>query len=108
MSTNDPAGRVSDRRTRRTALADDRGSAAMFALPDPSVIARLANEFFAALPSNAAVRKMWARAPPLVPPPARFQQFRRRRGASGRDGAWRHDPKRSRIPRRSRFDWLTF
>jgi hypothetical protein len=27
----------------------------MFALPDPSVITRLANEFFAALPSNAAV-----------------------------------------------------
>ena len=38
-----------------SALADDRGSAAMFALPDPSVIARLANEFFAALPASAAV-----------------------------------------------------
>ena len=58
MSTSDPG---SDRSAERaapvdqgTALADDRGSAAMFALPDPSVIARLANEFFAALPSNAA------------------------------------------------------
>ena len=54
MSTNDPG--TSDRSPDQgTALADDRGSAAMFALPDPSVIARLANEFFAALPSNAAV-----------------------------------------------------
>lgn len=54
MSTNDPG--TSDRSPDQgTALADDRGSAAMFALPDPLVIARLANEFFAALPSNAAV-----------------------------------------------------
>src|SRR5450631_2827441 len=34
------------------ALPDDGSSAAMFALPDPAVIARLANEFFAALPVN--------------------------------------------------------
>src|ERR1700693_4323640 len=61
MSTNDPS--TSDRSPERvdpadqgsTALADDHGSAAMFALPDPAVIARLANEFFAALPVNAAV-----------------------------------------------------
>jgi cysteine desulfurase / selenocysteine lyase len=54
MSTNDPG--TSDRAPEQgSALADDRGSAAMFTLPDPGVIARLANEFFAALPSNAAV-----------------------------------------------------
>src|SRR6202162_533756 len=59
MSTNDPS--TSDRSPERvdpadqgsTALADDSGSAAMFALPDPAVIARLANEFFIALPGNA-------------------------------------------------------
>jgi cysteine desulfurase / selenocysteine lyase len=57
MSTNDPG--TSDRSPDQgTTLADDRGSAAMFALPDPSVIARLANEFFAALPSNAAVPEL--------------------------------------------------
>ena len=32
------------------AVPDDGSSVAMFALPDPAVIARLANEFFAALP----------------------------------------------------------
>ena len=55
MSTNDPG--TSDRSPDpgSNAPADDRGSATMFALPDPGVIARLANEFFAALPSNAAV-----------------------------------------------------
>jgi cysteine desulfurase / selenocysteine lyase len=54
MSTNDPG--TSDRSPDQgSALADDRGSAAMFALPDPSAIARLANEFFAALPLNAPV-----------------------------------------------------
>jgi cysteine desulfurase / selenocysteine lyase len=54
MSTNDPG--TSDRSPDNvSALAEDRGSATMFALPDPSIIARLANEFFAALPSNAAV-----------------------------------------------------
>jgi cysteine desulfurase/selenocysteine lyase len=50
----------------------------MFALPDPSVIARLANEFFAALPSNvAAPENVGASAPgrastssvPMVPSP---------------------------------------
>ena len=81
MSTNDPG--TSDRSPDpgSTAPADDRGSATMFALPDSSVIARLANEFFAALPSNAAVpENVGARAParattgpgPMVPssPPA--------------------------------------
>ena len=81
MSTNDPG--TSDRSPDpgSTAPADDRGSATMFALPDSSVIARLANEFFAALPSNAAVpENVGASAParattgpgPMVPssPPA--------------------------------------
>ena len=83
MSTNDPG--TSDRSPDpgSTALADDRGSAAMFALPDPSVIARLANEFFAALPSNAAVpENVGASAParattgpvPIVPSFARRRQ----------------------------------
>jgi cysteine desulfurase / selenocysteine lyase len=55
MSTNDPG--TSDRSpgSGSPVQADDRGSATMFALPDPSVIARLANEFFAALPANAVV-----------------------------------------------------
>jgi cysteine desulfurase / selenocysteine lyase len=63
MSTNDPGTRdavVSDRSPERVApqdhsiaQADDHGSAAIFALPDPVVIARLANEFFAALPGNS-------------------------------------------------------
>jgi cysteine desulfurase / selenocysteine lyase len=54
MSTNDPG--TSDRPADpgSAAVADDHGSAAMFALPDPAVIARLANEFFAALPVSAA------------------------------------------------------
>src|ERR1700690_881214 len=65
MSTSDPGS--SDRGAKnpgpaeRTAVADqgpaalpdDGGSAAIFALPDPAVIARLANQFFAALPGNA-------------------------------------------------------
>jgi len=47
-----------------TALADDSGSEAMFALPDPAVIARLANEFFAALPGSATTPdKVGASAP---------------------------------------------
>ena len=63
MSTSDPGTRDSGTRNRTsaerapdegsTAAADDTGSAPMFALPDPAVIARLANEFFAALPGNA-------------------------------------------------------
>jgi cysteine desulfurase / selenocysteine lyase len=61
MSTNDPgtSDRTPDQPTpadqASTAVTDDRVSAAMFALPDPSVIARLANEYFAALPANASV-----------------------------------------------------
>jgi cysteine desulfurase / selenocysteine lyase len=65
MSTSDPGS--SDRgannpgSAERTAVADpgsaalpdDGGSAAIFPLPDPAVIARLANQFFAALPGNA-------------------------------------------------------
>jgi len=55
MSTSDPG--TSDRAPERTApadqdstaLADHHGSAAMFTLSDPAVIARLANEFFSAL-----------------------------------------------------------
>jgi cysteine desulfurase / selenocysteine lyase len=43
---------------------DDSGSAAMFALPDPAVITRLANEFFAALPASvAAPENVGASAP---------------------------------------------
>src|ERR1700687_2255772 len=65
MSTSDPGttdpGTTDRRSAERVALADQGlgaptdnvGSAAMFALPDPSVIARLANEFFAALPGSA-------------------------------------------------------
>ncbi len=55
MSTNDPA---SAERTalssapETVALAGENPSPGMFALPDPAVIARLANEFFAALPGN--------------------------------------------------------
>ena len=73
MSTNDPG--TTDRSPERTApanqsstaLADDHGSAAMFALPDPSVIARLANEFFAALPASAATpENVGASAPARV------------------------------------------
>jgi cysteine desulfurase/selenocysteine lyase len=74
MSTSDPG--TSDRRSAdRSALADqtaaapmdDSGSAAMFALPDPAVIARLANEFFAALPGNAATpENVGASAPARV------------------------------------------
>jgi cysteine desulfurase / selenocysteine lyase len=52
MSTNDPG--TSDRSAERAAPADDHGSAPVFALPDPAVISRLANEFFAALPASAA------------------------------------------------------
>ena len=60
MSTSDPG---SDRGSgERSALADhdsgapaaDKGSATLLALPDPAVIARLANEFFAALPGSQA------------------------------------------------------
>jgi cysteine desulfurase/selenocysteine lyase len=58
MSTNDPgsdrsAERAASADQNSTALADDHGTAAMFALPDPAVIARLANELFAALPGSA-------------------------------------------------------
>ena len=60
MSTSDPG--TSDRAPERTApadqdstaLADHHGSATMFTLSDPAVIARLANEFFSALPGGAA------------------------------------------------------
>src|SRR5258707_910430 len=64
MSTSDPGTSEPGTTNRRSAgpsgLADqaagaptdDSGSAAMFALPDPAVIARLANEFFAALPGS--------------------------------------------------------
>ena len=45
------------------ALTGDSLSAAIASLPDPAVIARLANEFFAALPANL----LRARATPLVP-----------------------------------------
>ena len=38
-------------------------SVAMLALPDPAVIARLANEFFAALPGNATPENVGASAP---------------------------------------------
>ena len=61
------------------APADDRGSAAMFALPDPAVIARLANEFFAALPANAADSGKCGRERPRSchhgPGVQRFRQF---------------------------------
>jgi cysteine desulfurase / selenocysteine lyase len=76
MSTNDPG--TSDRSPDQETALTDRGSAAMFVLPDPSVIARLANEFFAALPSNAAApENVGASAPdrattssvPMVPSP---------------------------------------
>ena len=66
MSTSDPAS--AERSTppdvqnsgRRTG---DTLSAAMASLPDPAVIARLANEFFAALPANAAPDDLGASAP---------------------------------------------
>jgi cysteine desulfurase / selenocysteine lyase len=57
MSTSDPASaeRAALVRDQRTEEPSREGlSAAMVSLPDPAVIARLANEFFAALPANAA------------------------------------------------------
>ena len=51
-------------------------------------------------------RKMWARAPPVVPPPAMFQQLRRssRRPRGGR--RLLHQSQCSRIPRSTRLTGL--
>ena len=66
MSTSDPAS--AERSTPPTAqnsggLTGDSPSAAMTSLPDPAVIARLANEFFAALPTNAGPDNVDASVP---------------------------------------------
>ena len=66
MNTSDPAS--AERSTppdvqNSGGLTGDSLSAAMASLPDPAVIARLANEFFAALPANAAPDNVGASAP---------------------------------------------
>ncbi len=66
MSTSDPAS--AERSTPvpaqdSGALMGDSLSAAVAHLPDPAVIARLANEFFAALPANAAPANVDASVP---------------------------------------------
>ena len=66
MSTSDPAS--AERSTppdvqNSGGLTGDSLSAAMASLPDPAVIARLANEFFAALPANAAPDNVGASVP---------------------------------------------
>jgi cysteine desulfurase/selenocysteine lyase len=66
MSTSDPASaeRSAPVSTQNSgALTGDSLSAAMASLPDPAVIARLANEFFAALPANAAPAHVNASVP---------------------------------------------
>jgi cysteine desulfurase / selenocysteine lyase len=76
MSTSDPG--TSERRpVERAALsqASDTGvptgespSLGTFALPDPAVITRLANEFFAALPASTSLQGLDASVPPRVTP----------------------------------------
>jgi hypothetical protein len=66
MSTSDPASAerpaiASDQNS--PALTDRNLSTAMASLPDPAVIARLANEFFAALPTNATPDNVGASVP---------------------------------------------
>src|SRR6266852_4666268 len=85
MSTNDPAS--AERSTLVPAqdsgeLTGESLSAVMTSLPDPAVIARLANEFFAALPANVAPENVGAsvpagagasRLPPVPSPPTDVQ-----------------------------------
>src|ERR1700681_1822493 len=66
MSTSDPAS--AERSTppdvqNSGGLTGDSLSGAMASLPDAAVIARLANEFFAALPANAAPTNVGASVP---------------------------------------------
>jgi cysteine desulfurase/selenocysteine lyase len=65
MSTSDPgsAERAALADQESGALTNDGRSAAMASLPDPAVIARLANEFFAALPGNVSTENVGASAP---------------------------------------------
>jgi cysteine desulfurase / selenocysteine lyase len=74
MSTSDPGS--SERSSAEKAAVADRGlsavkddsrSGAMFVPPDPAVIARLANEFFAALPGNATAPAL-SSTPSVAPP----------------------------------------
>jgi cysteine desulfurase / selenocysteine lyase len=74
MSTSDP-GSSERRSAEKAALADrdlnavqdDSRSGAMFAPPDTAVIARLANEFFAALPGSATAPALPS-MPSIAPP----------------------------------------
>src|SRR5216684_6610496 len=85
MSTSDPASAERPAPVSAQdsgALMGDSLSAAVAHLPDPAVIARLANEFFAALPANAAPANVDAsvpagagasRLPPVPSPPTDVQ-----------------------------------
>ena len=65
MSTNDPASaeRPAPVPAQDSGATADSLSAAMSSFPDPAVIARLANEFFAALPAHAAPDNVGASVP---------------------------------------------